>query len=47
MELYVDVEDTYLTNIFNHYIDYFEYIKDLVMNRYDLMVRYEKRRLLY
>lgn len=42
MELYVDVEDTYLTNIFNHYIDYFEYIKDLVMNRYDLMVRYEK-----
>ena len=42
MELYVDVEDTYLTNIFNHYIDYFEYIKDLVMNRYDLMVRYGK-----
>ncbi len=42
MELYVDVGDTYLTNIFNHYIDYFEYIKDLVMNRYDLMVRYEK-----
>lgn len=42
MELYVDVEDTYLTNIFNQYIDYFEYIKDLVMNRYDLMGSYEK-----
>lgn len=28
MEFYVDVEDTYLTHIFNHYIDYFEYIKE-------------------
>ena len=34
MEFFVDVEDTYLTNIFNHYIDYFEFIKDLVMKRY-------------
>ena len=42
MEFYVDVEDTYLTNIFNHYIDYFEFIKDLVMKRYDLMVGYGK-----
>lgn len=42
MEFYVDVEDTYLTNIFNHYIDYFEFIKDLVMKRYDLMVSYGK-----
>lgn len=38
MEFYVDVEDTYLTNIFNHYIDYFEYIKDTIMKHYDLMV---------
>lgn len=42
MEFYVDVEDTYLTNIFNHYIDYFEYIKDMVMKRYELMVCYGK-----
>ncbi len=42
MEFYVDVEDTYLTNIFNHYIDYFEFIKDLVMKRYELMVGYGK-----
>lgn len=42
MEFYVDVEDTYLTNIFNHYLDYFEFIKDLVMKRYDLMVGYGK-----
>lgn len=38
MEFYVDVEDTYLTNIFNHYIDYFEYIKDIIMKHYDSMV---------
>lgn len=38
MEFYVDVEDIYLTNIFNHYIDYFEYIKDTIMKRYELMV---------
>lgn len=42
MEFYVDVEDTYLTNIFNHYLDYFEYIKDMVMKRYELMVGYGK-----
>ena len=42
MEFFVDVEDTYLTNIFNHYIDYFEFIKDLVMKRYELMVGYGK-----
>ena len=42
MEFYVDVEDTYLTNIFNHYIDYFEFIKDMVMKRYELMVGYGK-----
>ena len=41
-EFYVDVKDTYLTNIFNHYIDYFEFIKDLVMKRYDLMVSHGK-----
>ena len=42
MEFYVDVEDTYLTHIFNHYIDYFEYIKDTIMKRYDLMVSHGK-----
>ena len=38
MNFYVDVEDIYLTNIFNHYIDYFEYIKDAIMKRYELFV---------
>lgn len=38
MNLYVDIEDVYLTNIFNHYIDYFEYIKDAIMKRYELFV---------
>lgn len=33
MEVYIDVEDVYLTNIFNQYIDYFEFIKDSVMHR--------------
>ena len=42
MEFYVNVENIYLTNIFNHYIDYFEYIKDSVMKRYELMVGYGK-----
>lgn len=42
MEFYVDVEDTYLTNIFNRNIDYIEFIKDNAMKRYDLMVNYGK-----
>ena len=40
MEVYIDVENTYLTNIFNQYIDYFEFIKDSVIHRYDLMVSF-------
>lgn len=42
MEVYIDVENIYLTNIFNKYIDYFEFIKDSVMKRYELMVSYGK-----
>lgn len=42
MEVYIDVENIYLTNIFNKYIDYFEFIKDSVMKRYEIMVSYGK-----
>lgn len=38
MNFYVDIEDVYLTNIFNHYLDYFEYIKNAIMKRYEFFV---------